>query len=132
MSILKRQSTSYKFALGLALAGPLLLLWVNLAVGIIGEPDDLANLIFAGVLAVGVFGAVVGRLQPLGMSRALFATALAQLLAAVIILLTGLGFPPSGPKWVLTFNGFFVVLWLASAWLFRRAATDRQADAAGV
>jgi hypothetical protein len=33
---------------------------------------------YIGVLAVGIIGAIIARLRPRGMARALFATALAQ------------------------------------------------------
>jgi hypothetical protein len=41
--------------------------------------------------------AIIVRFQPRGMARALFATALAQALVAVIALIAGLGYPWSGP-----------------------------------
>jgi len=41
-------------------------------------------LMYIGVLAVGIIGALIARFQPHGMARALFATALAQMLVAVI------------------------------------------------
>jgi hypothetical protein len=53
------------------------------------------------------------------MARALFATALAQALIAVIALIAGLGVTPA------TLTGFFVALWLGSAWLFRKAARQQ-------
>jgi hypothetical protein len=45
-------------AFGVSLVAALLILWINLAVGIIGEPDDPANMMYAGVLAVGMVGAL--------------------------------------------------------------------------
>jgi CHASE2 domain-containing sensor protein len=125
LTVRVRRSTTYRSAVGLALAAPFLLCWINLAVGIIGEPDDPANLMYIGVLAVGIIGAIIARFQPHGMARALFATALAQALVAVITLIAGLGSPATGPRLILTFNGFFVALWLGSAWLFRRAAREQ-------
>jgi hypothetical protein len=56
------------------------------------------------------------------MARALFATALAQALVAVIALSTGLGLPWSGTAEILVLNGFFIALFAGAAWLFRRAA----------
>ena len=43
-----------RFAVGVALAAAFLLVWINFAVGIIGEPDEGANLMYIGVLAVGI------------------------------------------------------------------------------
>ena len=82
----KAGNVAYRAALGVALAAALLLVWANLAVGVIGEPDEPANAMYFGVPAVGLVGAIIARLQPLGMARALFATALAQALVALIVL----------------------------------------------
>lgn len=116
--------TQYRTAFGLALATALILVWMNLAVGIIGDSDNPYNLMYVGVLAVALIGAVVARLQPRGMAHALLATALAQALVAVIVLFAGLGVPGKpGPGGIVMINGLFVALWLGSAWLFRGAAT---------
>ena len=114
--------TMYRFAIGVALAAAFILIWLSLGVGIIGKDGDPANLMYFGVLAVGIIGAIIARLQPHGMARALFATAFAQALVAVIALIGGLGLPWSGPAEILGLNGFFIVLFAGSALLFRRAA----------
>jgi hypothetical protein len=118
----KTGNTAYRAAVGVALAAAFILVWVNLAVGVIGTERDDANLMYGGVLAVGIIGAIIARFQPDGMARALFATALAQALVAVIAVLAGLGSPWSGPGEILFLNGFFVALFVGSAWLFRKAA----------
>jgi hypothetical protein len=48
---------------------------------------------YFGVLAVGIIGAIVARLQPHGMVRTLIATAFAQALVAAMALIAGLGLP---------------------------------------
>lgn len=118
----KAGNIAYRAAVGVAVAAALVLVWMNLAVGIIGSEDNPANLMYIGVLAVGIIGALFARFQPHGMARALFATALAQALVAVIALIARLGYPWSGPLELTLLNGFFVVLFAGSAWLFRRAA----------
>src|SRR5918998_5011915 len=82
---LKERSTmlnrnAYRSVVGVALAAAFILVWINLAVGVIGTEDDLANLMYVGVLAVGIIGAIISRFRPHGMARALFATAIAQAL----------------------------------------------------
>jgi hypothetical protein len=77
---------------------------------------------YFGVLAVGIIGTLIARFRPRGMARALFATALAQTSVAVIALSARLGYPWSGPLELTVLNGFFVALFVGSAWLFRRAA----------
>jgi hypothetical protein len=109
---------AYRAAVGIALAAALLLVWINLAVGMIGDEDNPANLMYAGVLAVGGIGALVARFQPYGMARAMFATAVAQALVAVIALVAGLDA-------ALPIDGFFTALWAGSALLFRQASATR-------
>jgi hypothetical protein len=119
----KAGNIAYRAAVGVALAAAFLLVWINLAVGIIGNSGDPANTMYLGVLAVGIVGAIFARLRPHEMARALFATALAQGLVAVIALVFGLGSgSPPGVLGILILNGFFVGLFVGSAWLFREAA----------
>lgn len=118
-------TTAYRFGLGVALAAALILVWLSLGVGIIGRDGDPANLMYFGVLAVGLAGTLIARFRPRGMARALFATALAQTLVAAIALVAGLGYPWSGALELVALNGFFVALFVGSAWLFLRAARGR-------
>ncbi|EAU66393.1 conserved hypothetical protein [Stigmatella aurantiaca DW4/3-1] len=108
-------NTAYRAAVGVALAASFILVWMNLAVGIIGSEDNPANLMYGGVLAVGIGGAILARFQPHGMARALAGTALAQALVAVI----------AGWGYTLILTGFFVALWLTSARLFQKAAREQ-------
>jgi hypothetical protein len=113
----------YRAAVGVALGTALSLVWANLAVGIIGNEGNPVNLAYFGVLAVGFIGALIARLKPQGMARALFATAIAQGLVAAAALIAGMHrSPESSVPEILAVNGFFIVLWVGSALLFRRAA----------
>ena len=127
----KMGSIAYRAGGGVAVATALLLVWMNLAVGLIGNEDNPANLMYGGVLAIGIIGTLIARFQPHGMARALFATALAQALVAVIALIAGLGYPASGPLEILILNGLFAGLWVGSAWLFRNAAREQPPAGAG-
>lgn len=109
---------AYRAAVGIALGAALVMVWLNLAVGLIGSEDNPANLMYAGVLAVGIIGGLVARLRPPGMARAMFATALAVGLVAGIALVAGLGEPLKN----LALNAIFAALFVVSALLFRRAA----------
>jgi hypothetical protein len=118
--------TLYRAAVGVALAAAFILVWITLAVGIIGSEDNPANLMYCGVLAVGIIGAVIARFQPHGMARALVATALAQALVGLIALIAGSG--SAGPNWpgeLLVLTGFFAALWLIAAWLFWKAVREQ-------
>jgi hypothetical protein len=104
----------------------LLLIWITLAVGVIGSEDNPANMLYLGVLIVGGVGAATARLRPRGMSRTLFATAVAQAVVPVLAiviwkpLVAGEENLP-GLIGVFFLNAFFVLLFVASAVLFRRA-----------
>ena len=122
---------AYRLAVGIALAAAFLLVWINLAVGVIGSEDNPANLMYFGVLAIGFLGAIIAELRPQGMSRVLFAMALAQALVPVIALVIWKPQVTSGVVGVLTLNGFFVVLFVGSALLFRNAAREPTPAGAG-
>lgn len=114
-------NTTYRSAIGVAVVGTLILIWLSLGVGIIGRDGDPANLMYFGVVAVGIIGAILARLQPPGMARTMLAMAVAQALVTAIALIARLGLPYSGPLEILLLNGFFVALFAGSAWLFQRA-----------
>jgi len=125
----KTSNIEYRAAVGLALAGGLLLIWINLAVGIIGTEDNPANLMYIGVLFVGIIGAFLIRFESRGMVRVLFATALAQAVTVVIALVTGMHETPySSIGEILILNVFFIALFIGSAYLFRRAALNYSPD----
>jgi len=121
----KGRNVAYRAAVGVALAAALLLVWMNLAIGVIGNEHNPANLMYVGVLVVGLIGAVIARLEARGMARALFATALAQALVPVIALIIWKPSVTSGVLKVFGLNAFFAMLFVGSALLFRRAVRER-------
>lgn len=114
----------YRAAAGLAIAAVLLLVWATLAVGLVGEPDEPANAMYLGVLAVGAAGALLARGRQERMAHALLATALAQAVVGAVVLVSGLGAPANDAREIIVGNGLFVALFLGSAWLFRRSARE--------
>ena len=133
----KGGTVAYRVAVGIACATGFVLLFINAAAGIIG--DGPVNLLYLGVLAVGVVGALRARFQPRGMALALFATAVAQMLIpAVALAMWKAGWdnllvdphsphppfhPGVGP--VFGLNAVFAMLWIASGLLFRHAGRPR-------
>ncbi len=114
---------SYKFAVALALITAFILIWVNLAVGIIGSPDNNANLMFFAILLIGMLGAIKVRFQSIGMSYVMLLLSLSLILIAAIDMIFRLGF--QGPIWPFDTIGascLLALLWFGSALLFRRAA----------
>lgn len=113
---------AYRAAVGIGVTTGFILVWINLAVGIIGDEDNVLNLLYGGVLVVGMAGALLARFRPQGMARALGATAIAQGLVAVTAQVAG------HFTWVLT--AVFVALWLTSAHLFGKAAREQSPTSA--
>ncbi|RZA34069.1 MAG: hypothetical protein EOP92_17630 [Lysobacteraceae bacterium] len=111
------RSHAYVFGAGVAVAAAFLMTWINLAVGIVGNENNPANLMFFAVIMVAVVGCLVSWLRPLGMARAMEAAAAAQAVVAAITLAIGEG-------QIFVFTAVFVALWLASAQLFRMAARE--------
>ena len=108
-------NTAYRLGFAIAIVLGFLLVWINLAVGIIGDEDNLANVVFAGVLLVAAIGALLGQLQASGMARAMLATGIAQSLAGGYAL--ALGSMEGG-----MLSAAFAAMWFTSAALFHNAA----------
>lgn len=105
---------SFRAGAALALAAGFLIVWANGAVGFIGSEDNAINLIYFAVPAIAIVGSFLAGFRPGGMAVAMTAAAAAQVAAAGVALSYG---HFTGPLTV-----FFTGLWLASAWLFRKAA----------
>ena len=116
VEFLVRRSDSlfYTLGSGLAVLASFLLVWFNLAVGMIGSEDNDYNLLFGGVIAIAAMGAVLGRFRPDGMARAMTAAGLAQALIGA----GGLFTDTRGGIYSMILAG----LWLLAAALFRKAA----------
>jgi hypothetical protein len=90
-----------------------LTIWVNLAVGMIGD-GNAYNLLFLGVLAVAIGGALLVRYRPAGMVKVTLAAGALQ----VALGLGGYGMDPRGAVFSAAFGGF----WLLAAALFAAGA----------
>lgn len=122
----KSGSLAYRLGAVIALAAALLLIWINLAVGIIGDEGEPANLLYVGVLAVGIGGSFLARFEAGGMARAMVLAAVAVAVVGVVALAAGWG--ATGPSWPLDIAGltvFFAALFGGSAWLFHQAAREK-------
>jgi hypothetical protein len=115
-------SWAYRGGAALALAGTLLTVWANLAVGIVGREDNPANLWFFGALLAGLAGAWIARFRASGMSAAMLVTALSLWLAFAV---ASIG-PRDGPfvshGLELAGTSVFALMFLGAAALFRLAA----------
>ena len=109
------RSPAYRAGFGMAAVGGFLLVWVNLAVGMIGSEDNSYNLWFGGVLAVGLVGALLARFRAAGMVRTLVAAAIVQALVSGVALVAG--WDPLGS----ILSAFWILFWLTSARCFHYA-----------
>ncbi len=121
LSTRRMQVPAFRVATALLLLGTFLLIWINAAVGIIGEEGNPANLMFAGVLGLGAVGAVYSRFRPTGMARTAGAMAAAQIGVALIAFSGFAGSVAGSEQPVLGLTAVFTLLWLAAAALFARA-----------
>ena len=100
-----------------------LLIWINLAVGIIGSENNPANLLYVVVLLSAVLGGLVVRFKPRAMSKVLLLTAMLQIAAELVIRLSGWGAAP-------VINITFALLWLlAAGLLYNSHTTNRVTEA---
>ena len=113
-------NTAYRFAAGLALAATFLIVWLNVAAGLMGiEDDDPANLLYLGVLGIGFIGAIIARFQPRGLARAMFVTALALVMVGAV----ALRYPnTASPAQIVLLHGLFIALFAGAGLLFLYAA----------
>lgn len=116
------RSWPYRGGVALALAGGFLMTWSNLAVGIIGNEDNPANLVFFATLAIAIAGAIVARGKAAYLARAMRVAAAAQALVGIIVLGFGIAATePPGPIGLFILIEGFAAMWFASAWLFAKA-----------
>lgn len=106
----------YMVGAGIAAGTAFLLTWANLAVGVIGNEDNPANLMFFGVVAIALVGTILARLQPRGMAQAMQATAIVQ--AGTVIAALLLDAQWRVPVIVAGFAG----MWLLASVLFAKSA----------
>lgn len=116
-------SGTYKVASGVALAVLFALVWINAAVGIIGE-DDWPNLLYLGLVVFGLAGAAWSRLEACRMSHTLFVMALAQMAIPAIVLAVSPDMIAQQPGTAAAFglNAVFAAGWVVSGLLFRHAS----------
>lgn len=113
---------SYRLASGFAIFSGLLLLWVNGAVGLIGSENNPFNMWYGAVLLTGIAGALMSRFKAEYMSYVMIAMALVQGIITSAALLVGQQYDTVAtvPE-ILGVNGFFITLYLVSAFMFLQA-----------
>ena len=126
IAIRKGGSTAYRLGTGLAVLVSFLLIWVNGAVGVIGNEDNPVNLVFIAIIAIAAAGAVSARFEPRGMARAMTIAFILNAGVAALVVLNGWGGedPPGTAGLTMLVSGF-AIMWGLSGALFAKAARDR-------
>lgn len=120
MAVRASGSWAYRSGAAVALGAGLVMLWINGAVGIVGNEGRLINLWFDLIPLLALFGAIGARFRARGMAAAMTATAAAQMMVGLIIHLQG------EIAWVFVL--VWTAGWLLSAWLFRKAARQAESE----
>jgi hypothetical protein len=113
----KMDSRAYKGGVGLALVAGFGLGWSNMVH--VADSENPANLLYFSVLAVGVVGAWLARLEARGLARTLFLMAVT--LAFIAVLLPS-GAPHDLARNMVIGHGVLVALFITSGLLFRHAS----------
>jgi hypothetical protein len=121
LAVRATRNSRYRGGAAVALVTGFLVVWANGAVGIIGNEDNPANLMFFGVIATAIVGSFAVRFKTPGMAWAMAVSGVAQF--AVPLAAMAIWSPPIDMDLAKTllFNCVFAGLWLLSAWLFARA-----------
>ena len=108
---------TYRVAAIMSVIGGFVMVWANLAVGIIGNEENPQNLMFYGLILLGLAGALVTRFDARGLSKTLRMMAAGQL---------GIFFIAAALGWALLpiVTIFYCALWLSAAQLFKRSTND--------
>ncbi|HWG58523.1 MAG TPA: hypothetical protein VN661_05705 [Candidatus Acidoferrales bacterium] len=127
----RMRAWAYKAGVGVAMVTGFALGWSNMVqVADSGHPE---NLVYYGVLVVGIVGAYVAQLEAGGLARTLFA--MAAVLALIAVILPS-GAPPEFARRIAIGHGVDAALFIAAGLLFRHASLQRTVygnrDSAGV
>jgi hypothetical protein len=117
----------FRIAIAFALCTTFFMIWANLAVGLIGSGPHAGNLMYLGVIAVGIIGTIFSRFTAVGLERTMYAMAFALVLVAVIALMANMqNYPGSSVTEIVGVNGFFATLFAVAGLLFRYVAIEQQ------
>lgn len=115
------RNLAYRAAVVIAVACGFLQIWINLAVGIIGNEDNPANLTYFVVVLLAIATSAVARGEARLMSRAMIVTLAVQALFCAVHQIDG--------NFTAVIDLFFIALWFLASRLFARAADEGEVAA---
>ena len=121
LALRQSHNQAYRLACVVVIGAGFLLVWANLAVGLIGDEGHPANLMYFGVLGIGLAGALRVKLRAAGLAQVMLAMAFAQSIAMGVALALG-------ERHSVALSGFWLAAWLMASALFRHAARGHAAE----
>lgn len=119
---------AYRAGLVMAIGTSFLMIWVNLAVGLIGSGPNTGNILYMGVIGVLIGGIYLSKFKPAGMERAMFATAFSVLLVGAVALIMNMQYyPGSSVMEIIGVSLFFAAPYAVAGLLFRFVALEQAA-----
>jgi hypothetical protein len=125
LTVARTGELAYRLGMAIAILALLLLVWGNLAVGVIGAEGNPANLLYFAVPAAAFMVAAITGFRARGMVLAMLTAGLAQALVTLTAFATGWGDSRVEPLEVVLVNGFFTALFGAAAGMFLRSAREK-------
>lgn len=112
----------YRIAITVALGATFVMIWANMAVGLIGSGPNAGNMMYAAIVLVVIIGIIISRFRAGGMERAMYAATSAVVMLTIIALLAGMDrYPGSSAIEIVAVSSFFAALYLLAGSLFRVA-----------
>lgn len=113
---------AYRWGVAVAVGTGFLLIWSNLAVGLIGSEDNAINTWYFLIPVYGLVGGIIARFQASKLTWIVLGAAGIQIVITLGALATGAQhLPYSSVTEIIGVNAFFTAFWLAAAALFRQA-----------
>lgn len=117
----------YRAGMAVAVGATFLMIWVNLAVGLIGSGPHAGNLMYIGVVLILFIGIYLSRFKANKLELVMFTTALSFILITIIALLTNMQeYPGSSVIEIIGINLFFATPYLLAGLLFRFVAMQEE------
>jgi hypothetical protein len=130
-AIRRKGPLALRAAWALALLSTFLMVWTNMATGLLAGENNPVNMLLLTVPVVGAVGAMLARFQPRGMAFTLLAMAVWQLALTAIAAFQGWRPLRQGAIDIWGPNGFFILLFLSASALFLGVAqVNRRLQAA--